>query len=257
MKDADRFNLMADYYDRCRPGYPDGAVSAIVQYGGLSPDARILEVGAGSGKATSQFLARGLSLTCIEPGDELAARGQAQYGAQGARFIVSRFEDYAGEDAAWDAIISAQAFHWVSQPDGYRQCLRLLRPKGTLALMWNLDLFDDSEADHALWAVLDAHDGFVSCMRREDHPGRRERIAGEMARLFAEPEVCCFTQEIAYTPEEYDRYLHTSQVFIRQDEAQRARCLDALHALVHRYPEALRRRYTCEVYLARAPHQWR
>ncbi len=250
MHGAERFNCMADYYDLHRPGYPDAAIDTILHAGAFTASSCILEVGAGSGKATRAFLERGLSLTCLEPGAELVHRGQAQ--SQGAEFIVTRFEDFDSTPHAWDGIISAQAFHWIAQPAGYRQRARLLRPGGTLALMWNLDLFSGSEDDQALWAVLDRYNGFVSCMRQEDYPARQDRISGEMSRMFSVPEVLHFSQEIRYTPESYYHYLLTSQVFFAQDEAIRAACCEALHTLAAQHPQALCRRYTCEVYLAHA-----
>lgn len=251
MREGELFDQMAEYYDRYRPGYPEEAVEYILRRGDLTAGSRVLEVGAGSGKATRQFLGKGLSLTCLDPGAELVAAGNARWGQQGARFVVGRFEDFGGETESYDAILSAQAFHWISQPDGYRQCMRLLRPGGTLALMWNLDLFSDSEDDRALWELLSRYSGFVTCMQRADYPARKARIRGEMAELFTAPEVVHFTQEIRYTPEDYYRYLMTSQVFFQQEEAVRNDCMRALCALVEQRPEALCRRYTCEVYLAR------
>lgn len=253
MHEAALYNVMAAYYDLYRPDYPAAAVEAVCRRGGLAGTSRVLEVGAGSGKATRQFLAQGLSLTCIEPGIDLAAQGNAQYGRQGAQFIAEKFEDFNGESGAYDAIFSAQAFHWVAQPDGYRQCLRLLRPGGTLALLWNLDLFEETVADRALWQLLEECCGFVSCVRRCDYPARQSRIHHEMANLFAPPEVMHFTQKIRYSPEAYHRYLLTGHVFVQQETAVRSACLDALHRLADRYPDVLLRHYTCEVYLAKKP----
>lgn len=251
MHEGELFNRMADYYDMYRPGYPADAVDAIIHHGNLTAGSRLLEVGAGSGKATSQFLGKGFFITCLDPGTDLVAKGNAQYGEQGARFIDSHFEDFAGESGSFDMVYSAQAFHWIHQPEGYRQCARLLRPGGTVALMWNLDLFGEGPEDRALWDSLDRYSGFVACMRQKNYPLRQARIAGEMEKMFAKPKVLHFSQEIRYTPEEYYRYLMTSQVFFQQDEHLRMDCLKELRALAAIYPDLLCRRYTCEVYLAR------
>jgi len=49
------FNQMADYYDKFRPSYPQEIIDAIVKKAGLNVESSILEIGAGSGKATAQF----------------------------------------------------------------------------------------------------------------------------------------------------------------------------------------------------------
>jgi len=43
------------------------------------------------------------------------------------KFIQSSFEDYSAPLEYFDAIISAQAFHWVSQPLGYEICSKTLK----------------------------------------------------------------------------------------------------------------------------------
>jgi hypothetical protein len=45
------FGAVADVYDRVRPGYPAEIAAAIVAHHGRVPT-RIVEIGAGTGKAT-------------------------------------------------------------------------------------------------------------------------------------------------------------------------------------------------------------
>jgi hypothetical protein len=63
------FGEVADDYDRIRPGYPGSLVDEVLAAAGPGP---VLEVGAGTGKATVAFAARGVSLTCIEPDPRMA-----------------------------------------------------------------------------------------------------------------------------------------------------------------------------------------
>jgi hypothetical protein len=62
------FGGVADLYDHARPSYPSALVDDVVQYAS-TPDAapnRAVEVGAGTGKATVLFAARGLDVLAIE-----------------------------------------------------------------------------------------------------------------------------------------------------------------------------------------------
>ena len=46
------FGRVAELYDRARPSYPPAAVDAMIEFAAFTPPTRILEVGAGTGKAT-------------------------------------------------------------------------------------------------------------------------------------------------------------------------------------------------------------
>lgn len=48
-------------------------IDALLHYGGLGPGSRIVEVGAGTAKATELLAARGLDVTAIEPSPDMVA----------------------------------------------------------------------------------------------------------------------------------------------------------------------------------------
>ncbi len=60
------FGSTASAYERFRPGYPDDLVDAVLAYAGR-PVGSALEIGAGTGKATRLFAARGITMTATEP----------------------------------------------------------------------------------------------------------------------------------------------------------------------------------------------
>src|SRR5438552_140762 len=65
------FGEVAELYDRARPGYPTALVDEVLAFAPESP--RVLDVGAGTGKATVPFAERGLEVVALQPSVGMAA----------------------------------------------------------------------------------------------------------------------------------------------------------------------------------------
>jgi SAM-dependent methyltransferase len=126
------FDTVAVEYERHRPTYPDELIDLACQAGGLAAGDRALEIGCGTGQLTRSLVARGLSVTAVEPGRNLIAlTGQS---APGVEFVNRRFED-AELPEPFPAAFSASAFHWVDPDVSWRNVARSLPPGGLLALI--------------------------------------------------------------------------------------------------------------------------
>src|SRR5258708_8057977 len=66
------FGVMADAYERFRPGYPVELFDMVMTYAGR-PVRPALEIGAGTGKATRLFAQRGGTVTAPEPAAAILA----------------------------------------------------------------------------------------------------------------------------------------------------------------------------------------
>ncbi|MEU9099582.1 methyltransferase domain-containing protein [Streptomyces sp. NPDC048361] len=64
-------------YATARPDYPARAVEAFAADVGVTSGRRILELGAGTGKFTRQIVARGASVTVVEPVESMIERLRA------------------------------------------------------------------------------------------------------------------------------------------------------------------------------------
>jgi SAM-dependent methyltransferase len=125
------FGAAADSYHTFRPGYPPQiAVDLAARLTGR----RVVEVGAGTGKFTRTLLALGCEVTCVEPDPAVAARLTAMLGDR-VTVEVTPFEEWSG--SGFDALVSAQAWHWVTGEDRYRRVSAALKPGGEFAAVWN------------------------------------------------------------------------------------------------------------------------
>ena len=129
---------VAELYDKARPRYPAALFDDIVSYARLPQDARLLEIGCGTGQATLPLAKRGYAIDCLEPGARMAAIARAKLAAFPA-VAVNRidFESFSGQLASYDLVLSATAFHWVDPAIRFRKAHELLKKNGTLALFWH------------------------------------------------------------------------------------------------------------------------
>jgi trans-aconitate methyltransferase len=139
------FGEVAELYERTRPGYPDALFETVLQYAGIEPGSRALEIGAGTGKATRGFAARGLDILALEPSPGMAEVLRRSHPS----VLETTFEDWVVEPGAFALLYAAQSWHWVV--DHAAACTRaaeVLRPRGTVALFWNLpQQFDGALGD--------------------------------------------------------------------------------------------------------------
>ncbi len=74
-KESEMFNQAAEYYDKYRPGYPQGIIDSLISVTGITEGSDLLEIGCGSGKATEQLIGRSFSILGIDPGEDLVRIG--------------------------------------------------------------------------------------------------------------------------------------------------------------------------------------
>ena len=128
------FGEVAEQYDAARPEYPDEIFEIVMTYGGLQAGDRALEIGAGTGRATLPFVARGLDVHALEP-----SAGMAEVlRTKGVRVEETTFEAWDADPGAFSLVFAAQAWHWVLVEDRCALLAQALRPGGTVALMWNI-----------------------------------------------------------------------------------------------------------------------
>jgi SAM-dependent methyltransferase len=121
------FGRAAEHYERGRPVWPVDAVDAV----GLPREAHVLDLAAGTGKLTRVLVRRFDRVTAVEPDDAMRALnrwGDVRPGSADAMPLA---------DGEVDAVFVADAFHWFAEAPAVREIVRVLRPGGTLVLLWN------------------------------------------------------------------------------------------------------------------------
>ena len=129
---AGAFGVAAAEYERGRPPYPLEAVDWLVPEGAR----RVLDLGAGTGKLTRLLRHRGLDVVAVEPSEGM--RQELHRVLPDVPVLAGSAEAIPLDDGAVDAVLVAQAWHWVDTDRAVPEVARVLAPGGTLGLLWNI-----------------------------------------------------------------------------------------------------------------------
>jgi SAM-dependent methyltransferase len=230
------FDTVADDYDRVRPSYPAEAFDDLVELAALTPGARLVEVGCGTGQATIPLVERGFDVVAVEPGEHLAALTRLRLaGFPNVDVVTSTFEDWrAAGGTGFDAVVSFAAFHWVDPATRYAKTARLLAPRGALAVFeWQDTLTDDG--DPFFVAMLEDYAAVVpewklTAASPPDTVEGRDRIKAfvDASGVFAPADIRHYLWQVTYTAHDYVTFLGTQGSFLVLDETRRKRLLDRI-----------------------------
>jgi SAM-dependent methyltransferase len=95
----------------------------------------VVEVGPGTGKATSDLLSRGASVTAVEISPAMAAKLREIHPSPALTVIVGDFEETELAEHGFDAVFSATAYHWISAQAQVDRPASVLRPGGVVAIV--------------------------------------------------------------------------------------------------------------------------
>src|SRR4051794_14199239 len=97
------FDSFAAEYDLFRPKYPVAIAQEIARRIELSPNARLLEIGCGSGQATAAFANLGCNIEALDPSESLIAIARQNLsGQKQTHFHCQTFEDYESPATKFD-----------------------------------------------------------------------------------------------------------------------------------------------------------
>jgi SAM-dependent methyltransferase len=144
------FGPVASAYERFRPGYPDRLVDEVLTYARI-PIRSALEIGAGTGKATRAFSARGIGVTATDP--DAAMLGELRkHVPPTVSTMQTTFEDLPLTHT-YDLVFAAAAMHWTEPVHRWSRVSALLNANGVFASFGGQLHLADSVVDEAVCMV--------------------------------------------------------------------------------------------------------
>jgi ubiquinone/menaquinone biosynthesis C-methylase UbiE len=138
--------------DRARPSYPQDAVAWLADRLGIKPGRQVVDLAAGTGKLTAQLADAGADLVAVEP--IASMRDLLRVRLPGIPVLGGVAEAIPLADKSVDAVVVAQAFQWFDTRRALDEIARVVRPGGSLGLIWNAKDRSPEWVDQ-VWSVMD------------------------------------------------------------------------------------------------------
>jgi SAM-dependent methyltransferase len=250
------FGEVAESYDDVRAGYAPELADAVLRYAGQP--SRLVEVGAGTGKATAAFVGHGAPITCIEPDPAMAGVLRARFrdADPPVEVVECQFEDWPPPPSGVPLVYCAQAWHWVDPARRWDLAYEALAPGGTVALFGHQYAFVDAPLEAAINEVyarvapelLDDHSSVMP--RAEDHWLHTEICA---SGRFVEITSMMFHRVVPYPTPRYLTLLGTFSNHRMLPEEQRARLHGGIAKVVDRHGGVVRTALDTVLTMGRRP----
>ncbi|HEX5938505.1 MAG TPA: class I SAM-dependent methyltransferase [Actinomycetota bacterium] len=243
-------------YDAMRPTYPDALFDALASGAQLSPDSRVLEIGAGTGQATVALAGRGYRVIALEPGPAMAEIARRKLSAfPHVTVEVTTFEAWPSPVEPFDAVVAATSFHWLDPGVRISKAAQVLRVGGSLAIL---------STHHVAGGSDDFFEEAQSCYERFDPstpPGprlpREEDVPTSVHEFegshgsFGPVAVERVAWEREYTTDGYQRLLMTYSGHRALDRRTLGRLLDCIaHLMETSFGGRITKRYLFELAMA-------
>jgi SAM-dependent methyltransferase len=226
---ARSFGAAAAAYERFRLGYPDRLVEEVLVYGRGSIRTA-LEIGAGTGKATRAFAARGIAVTATDPDPEMLVELRKHLPPT-VPTLEAALEDLPLTHT-YDLVLAAASLHWTDPAHRWSRVSALLEPYGVFASFGGQLHLDDPAVEEAVRIARSQvlpEDGIPSPDGTpDDSPMQWPGTELTRSDLFEDVRQVTIERRVDLTAHDYVGHLSTISAYLQLPAPVRATVLDGI-----------------------------
>lgn len=250
------FNEDEKNYDKFRPTYTEPLFTDLIEYTCINRGEYAVEIGIGTGQATTPILQTGCFVTAIELGDKLAAYSKNKF-REYENFQIENisFEDFKYESNSVDLVYSATAFHWIPEEIGYSKIFEMLKSGGAMALWWNRPFTakDDDLLHQEIQLIYNKY-GFSKGAPIEDKSEKYDQIISTIKKYgFVDLEFKLYHYIRKFNSDDYVSLLDTYSDHRSLPNCTKVKFYDEIKSAINRFGGVLNVYDTIDLYLAKKP----
>lgn len=242
-----RFDDRVEDYAKYRPSYPAALLKCFRSDMELAPSNVVADLGSGTGILSKVFIDNGNEVYGIEPNAAMREAAETYlHGFEGFHSVSGSAEATTLDDVRVDFVVAGQAFHWFDTERAHVEFVRILKPGGWCALIWNNRRLDATP-------FLREYESFLmkwGTDYREVRVGYGEENALRAFFHGARYQIRSFDNEQIFDRDGLRGRLMSSSYIPSVDSPQFTRMIDALDELFDRHQESgkVRFEYDTKVY---------
>lgn len=241
-------------YEESRPLYPDALFQDLFAYCPVNHESCVLEIGAGTGKATLPVALTGCRLTALEPGEHLIEFARRKIKKHpNVSLLREMLQDFECAPETFDLIYAATAFHWIPEAYGYRRVYELLKYGGTFA-RFAYHAGPDTGRPEMTEEIQRVYDRIPALAQKGIPFGQKQAEA--LANLafsygFADAKVCMYQATRDFSADAYMQLLRTYPAHMKLEESERKDLFSGIHNAIIRHGGTITVYYTFDMELSR------
>ncbi|HXW33015.1 MAG TPA: class I SAM-dependent methyltransferase [Acidimicrobiales bacterium] len=241
---ASSFGGVAEQYESFRPAPAESSVDWLLDGRRV---AAAVDLGAGTGACTRLLLARVETVAAVEPDERMRVVLRSEVPT--AKVLDGRGELIPLPDASVDAVVASSSWHWMEPEPTLREVARVLRPGGTLGVLWSAPdpegpfmaqaraLLEsqsfDAENNTAEKDSSAPPDNLANVVLADaDRPSPTLEIPDDLDLPFEQPDFAEFREDLALTADQMIGLMGTLSIFILMPEERRLRIFDQTRRLL-------------------------
>lgn len=249
------FDEVALLYNEARPRYPAELFDTLIDIVGLGTNAKLLEIGPGTGQATKPLAQRGFDITAIELGASLAEVAKHElHDYNNVKVLTGAFEQTTLPAKSFDLVYAATSFHWIDPSVKYLKTHCVLNDEGYLAII-HAHHVSDEKGDEFFIASQPIYDRFGYT----DNNQKPKLLKNDAlkpddvdTRLFKLVHFQIFPVVITYTASQFVKLLNTFSNHLASDkETQRAFYAEMENFINEKYEGRIDKYFTMSLTVAK------
>jgi ubiquinone/menaquinone biosynthesis C-methylase UbiE len=130
------FSHLAKHYIH-RNDYSSLVIEALISYTKMTPQKKVADVGAGTGKFSKNLAEHKCAVTCVEPNKAMYQEGIAYTKEHNLTWHLGNAENIPLPANSYDWVTMASSFHWTNTEKALSEFFRILKSQGFVTVLWN------------------------------------------------------------------------------------------------------------------------